>query len=292
MGDKTQTVRGAMRQARQRLEAAGFEFGEQEVRILAEEAFAMSAAQMISAGEANADPAALERFDAMIDRRLTHEPVYRIIGRREFYGLELELSLDTLEPRPDTETLIEAVRETVERIALEKGLCRVLDLGTGTGAIALALLSLSENVEAVATDIAPGALETARRNASSLGLSSRFVAVESDWFSNVEGQFDVIVSNPPYINTSIIETLDPEVRLFDPARALDGGVDGLDAYRKIAEGAAAHLAANGIIAVEIGYDQKAETEAIFVENGFLTVRHAPDLGGRDRAIVFRKQPKR
>jgi release factor glutamine methyltransferase len=284
---KPQTVRGAMRIARQRLRAAGFEAAEQEVRILAEEAFGLATAQIITAGEEAADPAALHRLEHMIERRLAHEPVYRIIGRREFYGLELELSPKTLEPRPDTETLVDAVRETVLKICRERGACRILDLGTGTGAIALALLSLAEEAEAVATDIAPGALVMARRNAASLGLSKRLHTIESDWFSNVTGRFDVIVSNPPYIRRTVIRTLAPEVRLFDPARALDGGEDGLDAYRRIAEGAAPHLAGDGIVAVEIGFDQKIDVQDVFGSNGFEIVGHALDLAGRDRVLLFR-----
>ena len=288
MAGKPPTISGALRTARQRLEGAGFEAAAQEMRILAEEAFGMTSAQILSIGNKHADPAALERFERMIERRLAHEPVYRIIGRREFYGLDLTLSPDTLEPRPDTETLVDALRDTVRQIARSKGSCRILDLGTGTGAVALALLSLTTKAEAVATDIAPGALATARQNAASLGFAERFVAVESDWFSNVDGRFDVIVSNPPYIASGVVATLAPEVRLFDPARALDGGADGLDAYRRIAKGAARHLTDDGVVAVEIGFDQKEDVQAVFAGFGFPTVAQASDLGGLDRVLVFRR----
>ena len=155
------------------------------------------------------------------------------------------------------------------------GGCRILDLGTGTGAICLALLDLVPVATGIGADLSVGALETARRNANINGIADRFETVESDWFAAVTGVFDIIVSNPPYIVSSVVETLDDEVRLHDPILALDGGDDGLDAYRAIAAGAGVHLKENGLVAYEIGYDQKGAVTAIMRESGFSADRRNP-----------------
>ena len=199
-------------------------------------------------------------------RRLGGEPVHRIIGRRGFYGLEFELSKETLEPRPDTECLVGLVLKHIK--GREGEALSLLDLGTGTGIIAISLLANLPNARAVATDISGGALGMCRRNAVANGVLPRLTCVQSNWFEAVEGRFDLIVSNPPYIPTEIISGLSREVREFDPARALDGGADGLDAYRALADGAGAHLAEEGIIALEIGHDQRVPVSRIFEEAGF------------------------
>ena len=214
------------------------------------------------------------------------EPVHRILGFREFYGLKLFLSPETLEPRPDTETLVDAVLPFLRQTAAREGACRVLDLGTGTGAIAMALLAEVPQATAVGVDISADALSTASRNARENGLSGRFQAVHSDWFEKISGTFHVIVANPPYISSEELETLQSEVRDYDPARALDGGADGLDAYRTIAAQAKSYLEAAGRLAVEIGHTQRRDVTRLFEASGFHLVEAKKDFGGRDRVLVF------
>lgn len=225
---------------------------------------------------------------AAIARRAAREPVHRILGHRAFSRLDLSLSPETLEPRPDTEVLVDMLVPYAQKFVAKTGGCRILDLGTGTGAICLALLDLVPGATGVGADLSAGALETARHNADINGVADRFEAVESDWFAAVAGAFDIIVSNPPYIVRSVVGALDDEVRLFDPILALDGGEDGLDAYRAIAAGVGAHLREDGLVAYEIGYDQKDTVTAIMREKGFARIEAAADLGGNDRALVFAK----
>ena len=231
-------------------------------------------------------PDAVCAVEAAVARRLAGEPVHRIVGWREFFGLRLALSPETLEPRPDTEILVEAVLPFIRECVGRTGGCRILDLGTGTGAIALALLSQEPLAQAVVTDISAGALETASENALNSGLSERFAAVQSNWFDNISGLFDLIVSNPPYIASSLIPRLDANVRDFDPVAALDGGADGLDAYRTIASSAAGYLSDMGMISVEIGYDQADSVSEVFCSQGFDCLRLVKDLGGNDRVLLL------
>jgi len=221
-----------------------------------------------------------------VAERVAGKPVHRILGYREFYGLRLRLSPDTLEPRPDTETLVDMVLPCAREMLKKTGSCRILDLGTGTGAIALALLSELPGARAIGVDISYGALEIARQNAEINGCSARFEVRKSDWFTHVEGDFNLIVANPPYIATETYLDLPREVRDFDPRGSLDGGADGLDAYRAIAANAAAYLAEEGLIAVEIGYDQMQAVRAVFEAHAFRTALQARDLAGRDRAVGF------
>lgn len=224
---------------------------------------------------------------AALSRRLAGEPVHRILGARDFYGLSLALSRETLEPRPDTEALVDLVLPAVQAAAAAQGTCRLLDLGTGTGAIALALLSQEPRAQAVASDISVDALATACANADINGVGERFSAVRSHWFDAIGGRFHVIVSNPPYIPSKDIASLERDVRDYDPLAALDGGDDGLDAYRLIAAGCKSHLEDNGVVAVEIGHDQAADVESIFEHQGLRLEQTARDLGGVMRALLFR-----
>ncbi|MEL6750477.1 MAG: peptide chain release factor N(5)-glutamine methyltransferase [Pseudomonadota bacterium] len=223
-------------------------------------------------------------IDAVLERVKGGMPLFRAIGMREFHGLELALSAGTLEPRDDTETLVDAALST---IIDRKADLRIADLGTGTGAVALALLSELPNAHAVATDISTDAVDTAQTNAEAAGLANRFTAQQGSWMEPLIGAFDFIVSNPPYIASDVVDELDPSVRDHDPRAALDGGIDGLDAYRAILARAADHLLPGGALALEIGYDQRESVSALATTNGFGIVSHHQDLGGRDRAIVLR-----
>jgi release factor glutamine methyltransferase len=278
---------GALMHLRDAFSKAGIDKPELDARLLLEWATGADRLAVLTSPDRMMGASQAARLRDAMARRLAHEPVHRIIGRRGFYGLEFELSPDTLEPRPDTECLVElALKHCRGR---EEEALSLLDLGTGTGIIAISLLAHLPNSRAIATDISSGALEMCGRNAQVNGVLQRLKCVQSNWLEAVEGRFDVIVSNPPYIPTGVISSLSPEVREFDPERALDGGADGLDAYRALAKGAAARLAEKGIIALEIGHDQRASVSRIFEDSGFALLEAARDLGGNDRALLFTRR---
>lgn len=228
------------------------------------------------------------RLDADVTRRLRGEPVARITGAKEFWGLNLRLVPDTLVPRPDTETVVDAALAALGAIRSP----RVADLGTGSGAILLALLSEREDALGIGTDISLNALRAARDNARSLGVFSRATFVACDYGAALAEPFDLIVSNPPYIRSADIATLAIEVRDHDPRRALDGGRDGLTAYRAIAGDALRLLGAGGVLVVEVGHDQSEDVASILNAAG-LTGDGPPmlDLGGTARAVMARKLPR-
>lgn len=259
-----------------------------DARLIVEHFSGTTRTQAIADPERRLGAGIVAEIDAALRRRAGGEPVHRIIGYREFYGLRLSLSPETLEPRPDTETLVEAILPFVKAVAAREGGCRILDLGTGTGAIALALLSVVPTASATGVDLSAGALATAASNAGKLGLADRFAALQSDWFEKVFGRYHVIAANPPYITTEDIGNLQDEVRNFDPRLALDGGADGLNPYRTIAAQAARFLEAEGRIAVEIGHTQSDEVCEIFAAAGYMPGGVFRDLGGNDRVIVFER----
>jgi release factor glutamine methyltransferase len=242
----------------------------------------------------------------LMQRRLTGESVARIIGHKEFYGLEFALNEATLEPRPDTELLVDLALK-----ALPTG-GRIVDLGTGSGCIPISILANRPDASGVASDINPRALEMAGRNAERNGVSGRLTLLQGDWFGALaerpphpnrirkcefgelradlfpegrgEDRFDLILSNPPYISSEIVETLAPEVKDFDPRLALDGGPDGLGPYRIIAAEAGAWLRPGGKVLVEIGYDQGAAVSNLFAAAGFSRITVEKDLAGLDRVV--------
>ena len=282
------TLAEALATARRRLAEADLIEPAQDARLLIAGLLALSSTAFVTDGNRRLSNEEIAAIDAALARRMKREPVHRILGHRAFSRLDLVLSPDTLEPRPDTEVLVDMLVPHAQRIVAEQGNCRILDLGTGTGAICLALLDLAPGATGVGADLSAGALETAKRNAHINGVADRFEAVESDWFAAVTGVFDIIVSNPPYIVRSVVGTLDEDVRLYDPILALDGGDDGLDAYRAIAAGAGDMLRDNGLVAYEIGFDQKDQVTAIMRENGFVRIDAVKDFGGNDRALLFSK----
>jgi release factor glutamine methyltransferase len=284
--DSATSLAALHREARRRLSDAGVETPALDARLLVEHFSGTTRTQAIAEPGWPVDAALVEAVNQALQRRISGEPVHRILGFREFYGLRLDLSAETLEPRPDTETLVEAVLPLVRAVVAREGRCRILDLGTGTGAIALALLAAVPEATAIGVDISSDALATAARNASQLGLADRFMGFESDWFSKISGGYDVIVSNPPYINTIDVQNLQVEVRYFDPHQALDGGEDGLDAYRTIASQVGKYLEAGGSVAVEIGSTQKRDVANIFARAGFVVAEAFRDLAGNDRALTF------
>ncbi len=241
------------------------------------------------------DAAEAQRVSGFIRRRLAHEPVSRILGTRAFHGLDFEVTPATLDPRPETETLVDGVLALVRggRCAGGNAPC-ILDVGTGTGAILVALLAALPSATGVAVDIDPEALAVAARNAARHGIRDRVSLVQSDWLSAVEGRFDVVVSNPPYIPSSAIAGLDPDVRCHDPRRALDGGEDGLNAYRAIIPAAIDKLNIGGWLALEVGDGQApAVLSLLRSASGELSsraeVRCWSDMAGKPRCVAVQHQ---
>lgn len=268
-----------------RLKAAGSDTPTLDARLLLQAAAGLTREDLILGPDRQPTPAQRACFESFIARREAHEPVSRILGEREFYGRAFRVTPDTLDPRPDTETIIEAALPLMAKGA------RLLDLGTGTGAIAITLLAERPDASGIATDLSPAALAVARENAARLGVADRLTLVEGNWFAPVAGTFDIVLSNPPYIPSGDIASLSPDVRHFDPALALSGGTDGLAPYRIIASGAAAHLAAGGHVLVEIGAGQADDIEAIFAAAGFRRAGRHRDLGGHDRGLAFNRFEK-
>lgn len=279
------TLGQAVRAAASRFAAAGIDTPEADARTLVREAFGLDAARLIARSGEAADADGVARLDGLILRRLAGEPVDRILGRREFWGLDFTLAPDTLAPRADTETVVQAALDAVG--GRDRPLA-VLDLGVGSGCILLALLSELPRATGVGVDRAFGAARAARANAERLGLGARARFVVGDWGTALGSRFDLVVSNPPYIASADLAGLDREVREHDPARALDGGADGLDAYRAIVADLPARLAPGGVAALELGAGQEADVASL-VEAAGLRVGGPAwiDLGGVPRALVAR-----
>lgn len=279
------TLAEMMNHVRNAFMAAGVEDPAAEARIIVGGLLGLDRIDFITRGEDHLSLADEARIHEAVGRRTRGEPPYRILGQRSFYGLEFKLSQGTLEPRPDTEILVDAVLDELK--GREREPLAILDLGTGTGAIALALLSHLPKAMGLGVDVSGDALVTAQENAALNGLADRFEVRQSDWFEKISGTYDVIASNPPYIASKVIPSLDREVRDFDPQLALDGGDDGLNAYRAIAANARPFLKENGLIAVETGFDQRVSVEEIFLKHGFRLIKARKDYGGNDRVQIFR-----
>ncbi len=262
----------------------GFETAALDAKLLTGHALGLDALALATREQEPVADADAERVAGLLQRRMSGESVARIIGEREFFGLAFALNAATLEPRPDTELLVELAIK-----ALPVG-GRLLDLGTGTGCIPIAVLANRSDAIGLATDISAEALEMAQNNATRHGVVERLELARGNWFEawsvsgRGEAKFDLIVSNPPYITSAVVETLAPEVRDFDPRLALDGGPDGLDPFRIIAANAQDYLAPGGQLLVEIGYDQGSSVSALFAEHGFADIVVHKDLNGLDRVI--------
>jgi release factor glutamine methyltransferase len=284
------SVRDMVRLATAHLDQAGTPDAATDARRLVAHALGIERETLLRDPDIPPDAAAIARLTALLARRVAHEPVARIVGTRDFYGLSLSLGPATLDPRPDTETVVTIARLIAERMDRADGRpLRLLDLGTGSGAIVLALLTELATAEAIATDISTEALEVARANADRLGLASRIRFVASHWLDQVNGRFDLIVANPPYIPTPDISDLAPEVARWDPRAALDGGPDGLDAYRAILGAIGGALAPGGWVVFEVGAGQAAAVSALATTHGLVPVPAdwppLRDLGGIVRCVV-------
>ena len=277
----------ALAKARETLRAVGIDEPALDARLLVADALGIDALGLVTGTGEMVPPEAEAQLASHLRRRIAREPVGRILGTREFWGLPFRLSAETLEPRPDTETLVEAV---LARIPDRTASLRVLDLGTGTGCILVALLTELPRAFGVGIDLSEGAARTARRNAAANGVGDRADFLVSDWTRALNGLFDLVVSNPPYIRADVVPTLAPEVTGHDPVLALDGGPDGLVAYRAILADLDRLLAPSGFAALEIGFDQSEELVGLADAAGFDIAGVATDLGGQPRVVTVARRP--
>jgi release factor glutamine methyltransferase len=285
------TVEAARRALISRFRAGSIESAELDARILFGAVLGLNLTELIAARDRLLAEDESSQIEAFARRRCDGEPVARIIGRKEFWGLPLQLSAATLVPRPDTETVVELALEMLRADTRPDHRLRIADIGTGSGAILLALLSELPDGYGVGTDISEAALRTARTNAANLGLADRAGFVACCYAATLSDRFGLIVSNPPYIRSAEIAALATEVRDHDPPDALDGGADGLDAYRAIIPQAVGLLAERGALVVEVGHTQSEDVRRLMSAAGLtIDVPAKTDLAGVERAVAGRKLP--
>jgi release factor glutamine methyltransferase len=284
------TVGAARRQLTAAFAALQLDTPELDARLLVAHALRLDHAGLAGAADRVLSPAERQAIAALMQRRLGHEPVARIMGHKEFWGLDLRLTPATLVPRPETETIVEAALAFIDVAGPRSRPLAVADLGTGSGALLLALLSELPQARAIGTDISLSALAAARDNAERLGLAPRAAFVACSYAGALRGPFDLVVANPPYIAAGHIPSLPPEVRDYDPHAALDGGHDGLAAYRAIAADAARVLRPEGQLIVELGSGQDRLVEALLRQAGWSPQAPRNDLAGIPRALAARPVP--
>lgn len=283
------TIGEALAEAARRLRAAGIDSPWREARLLVGIAAGVGPEVIVGHPERALPAEAAARLEPLLRRRCAGEPASRLAGRREFWSLPFLLSPDTLDPRPDSETVVEAA---LAALPDRRAPLALLDLGTGSGCLLLALLSELPAAVGVGVDASEGACRTARANAAALGLARRAAFVVADWAAPLGGQFDLVVSNPPYVSDAEMAALAPEVARFDPPRALAGGPDGLDAYRRLAPALAGLLRPGGLAVLEVGRGQ-APAVAALLRAAALTVRAARrDLAGVERAVLAERAAKK
>lgn len=281
------TLLQAWQQAKKRLETAGLAGPVIDARLLVEAAADATRSDIVTDPYR---PLTAEQEATLADylaRREKREPVSHILGRKGFWKIMLSVNSHVLTPRPDTEAILDVVLPAFPEFQA----FNMLDLGVGSGAILLAILSERPNARGLGIDLSEDAIAVARDNAAHLGLAGRCALLRGDWTAGLADEsFDLVVSNPPYIASDVIETLEPEVRNHEPRLALDGGADGLDAYRVLAPEVMRVLKPGGLFAVEIGYDQKDAVEDLFRQAGASEVRTQKDLGDRHRVVTGVKNP--
>jgi release factor glutamine methyltransferase len=265
---------------------AGLDSAARDARILLQGLLGIDGTALLTKPERPIGNAA-ERIADAVRRRLAHEPVSRILGVRSFYGREFIVKPDVLDPRPDTEAVVELALDVIKAAGLDDKALRIADIGTGSGILIVTLLAELPLASGVATDVSPAALDVAKRNAEHLGVAGRASFVATRGLDGCSEGFDLIVSNPPYIPTGEISGLEPEVRSYDPVLALDGGLDGLNVYREIAKQAAESGISTRLV-VEIGAGQAIDVEAIFRASGWHLVATKRDLGGHVRAVALER----
>jgi release factor glutamine methyltransferase len=279
-----ETLGSFLAEASAALSAAGFGEPRRHARRLVASVLAISQADLFGHPDRALEDEEIRLIRVTLGRVIDREPLSRIIGRREFWGLDFSLSAETLDPRPETETVVEAV---LRRNSEHHAPLRMLDLGTGTGCILLALLHEFPTATGIGVDIAEGAVARASRNAAALGLADRALFFVGNWGTALSGRFNVIVANPPYIASGALAFLPREVVHYDPPRALDGGQDGLRAYRAIAADLAALLTCNGVFVTEVGVNQADAAAAVLRANGLMFDGIEEDLAGIARCVIAR-----
>ena len=284
-GPALSTITSALYSAANRFQSVGIESPQIGARLLLQAVLGIDHSALILNSNRLLSQAEMQDFDEFIKRRLERESVHRIIGRKEFWGLNLNISEAVLEPRADTECLVDAVLAYVDSQGRKNDPLRIADIGTGSGAIVLALLTELPDATAVASDISQSALRIAQANAKSNQLENRILFLHGSYLEPLSGKFDLIVSNPPYIPSKDILGLEPEVRENDPALALDGGMDGLDAYRCLLSESSSKLEPGGRVFFEIGYDQADDVSELANDNDWVTIKITKDYGGNDRIFA-------
>ncbi len=277
---------GAVAAAATRLAEAGIPDARHEARLLAIEATGFAPTTLIAEPRRSVAGAQADRLAALVARRAAREPLSRVVGWREFWSLRFALTADTLDPRPDSETLVAAALETARETGGRDRPLSVLDLGTGSGCLLLALLSELPLATGLGIDISEGAVAAAEANARSLGLAGRARFARGDWGRGLAGQFDLVFCNPPYIPAGEIADLEPEVARFDPLLSLAGGPDGLAAYRRLAVDLPQALARDGRAFLEVGAGQADAVETILAAGGLRPMGRRCDLANRPRCLIF------
>lgn len=283
-----ETVGAALARMTRAFAEAGLDSAARDARILVQGLLGIDGTALLTKPDQPIGSAVGRIADA-VRRRLAHEPVSRILGVRSFYGREFIVTPDVLDPRPDTETVVELALEVVKSAGLAEKALRIADIGTGSGVLIATLLAELPLASGVATDVSPAALAVARRNAERLGIVSRASFVATRGLDGCDEAFDLIVSNPPYIPSGEISGLEPEVRAYDPMLALDGGLDGLDVYRAIAK-ESANSGISTRLVVEVGAGQSIDIEEIFRASGWRFLATKVDLGGHVRAVAWEIHP--
>ncbi|KLN59474.1 hypothetical protein WH96_17640 [Kiloniella spongiae] len=285
MAENPKTIADCLQLGGAQLSAAGIDNARLDVRLLLAEAISKETSYLFGYPEKVLNDKEFDHFQSMIDKRLKHEPVSKIIGRKEFWSLNFRVSHDTLDPRPDSETLIEAVLESVPDTTKA---IKILDLGTGTGCLLLALLSEFRAAQGLGVDISDKALAVAKENAVSLGLSDRVSFQAGDWCEGLVGDWDIIISNPPYIGFDEKMALSPEVLNYDPDLALFADNNGMKDYEDLIPQAEAILGEDGLLVIEAGQGQADGINALMSGAGLVIYPPKKDLGGISRACVGRK----
>lgn len=281
----TPTIGVVLTAAQAQLKSAGVDTPRLDAILLLAEASALDEDRIRSRPDMPLTAEAVVSFEAMLQRRLRREPVSKIIGRREFWSLEFRTSSDVLDPRADSETLVASVLAAIPDRAAS---LRLVDFGTGSGCLLLSLLYELPNATGVGIDVSPPALAIAQDNADRLGMSSRCIFRLGSWGKGIEGTFDVLMSNPPYIESGVVPGLEPEVADYDPLLALDGGADGLDAYRALLPDMARLAVKHAFAALEVGMGQDVAVGRLLADAGFGEIAVLPDLSGIGRVVTGRK----
>jgi release factor glutamine methyltransferase len=275
----------ALADATGRIAAGGVDTARLDARLLLAAATGRTVEQIVARPDTALSPRDADAFAALVERRVRREPVAQLLGHREFWSLDFLTTRDTLTPRPDTETVVETALALFPDRSAD---LRILDLGTGTGCLLAALLSEYPAATGIGTDISPAAVAVAAGNLAAHGLAARAIVAVDCWDDSVDGVFDLIVSNPPYIATGELARLEPEVRVFEPRTALDGGADGLDAYRELAPRLARRLGRAGVAILEVGVGQADDVAAICAATDLSAHGRASDLAGRARCVVVKR----